>query len=498
MILEKTLISTTSQDPQILQLLNDLQGNILKSHGRNNVSLLFLNFSGPPDLIKAWLGNKVSPLITSMKAQLDHSARRKLAADKQLFDNSDPGFIGFSLSASGYRKLGISAPSASRLDSDAKMRFDPEISEWEQPYQSIPDAIIILGISHLDQLTDFENRTVEAISDSAINISHRERGKALLSDDGKHIEHFGYVDGVSQPRYFKEDLESKAPSRVNFDPTAALDLVLVKDPNGKAFSGTSDNVSTNLSGSHGFGSLLAFRKLEQDVSGWNDAVVATGNELNPSSPDFNLIGAQAVGRFKDGTPVVESASPDSPDKVPNDFNYTETDSASKCPFHAHIRKTNPRGKGSSERGRRITRRGIPYGEPSDNEKGLLFMSYQADFSRQLEFMQESWSDNPNFSSGGAGLDSVTGQLGSRPGLAEPSFFNEHGKTDSEKKLSFGQFVTLKGAAYFFTPSMSFLKSLDTDTDLGTDEEDEPIAFGLSVEAIIAVVVALLALIFFIN
>jgi len=206
-----------------------------------------------------------------------------------------------------------------------------------------------------------------------------------------------------------------------------------------------------------------------------------------------------VGRFKDGTPVIESEIPASPDKVPNDFDYSEADSASKCPFHAHIRKTNPRGKGNSERGRRITRRGIPYGEPSDEEKGLLFMSYQADLSRQLEFMQQSWSDNPNFSSSGAGLDSVTGQLGNRSGLADPSFFKEHGNPGSVQKLSFGQFVTLKGAAYFFTPSISFLTSLNTENDSGgTGEEDEPIAFGLSLESIIAVVAALLALIFFIK
>jgi len=246
MILQKTSISMTSQDPQIQQLLTDLQGNILKSHGRNNVSLLFLDFSGPPDLIKAWIGDKISPLVTSMKTQLDHLTERKLAPDKVIFDSSDSGFIGFSISASGYKKLGISAPSATRLDSDAKMRFDPEISEWEQPYQAIPNAILILGISDLDKLDDFENRTVVEISDPNINISHRERGKALFSEAGKHIEHFGYVDGVSQPRYFKEDLESKAPSRANFDPTAALDLVLVKDPNGKAFSGLSDNVSSDL------------------------------------------------------------------------------------------------------------------------------------------------------------------------------------------------------------------------------------------------------------
>ena len=70
-----------------------------------------------------------------------------------------------------------------------------------------------------------------------------------------------------------------------------------------------------------------------------------------------------MGRFKDGTPLVKSDVPLGEFPAFNDFKYEDTDRpAHKCPFHAHIRKVNPRGQGILVGKRFITRRGIPYGE----------------------------------------------------------------------------------------------------------------------------------------
>ena len=123
-------------------------------------------------------------------------------------------------------------------------------------------------------------------------------------------------------------------------------------------------------------------------------------------------------------------------KPENDFTYA-SDAAlpdafpAKCPFQAHIRKTNPRGDiarqfklpaeaDRDERRRRVVRRGITYGSRDNGMKdsptgdvGLLFQCYQRSIPDQFAFMQSSWANSPDFvRPGGTGQDSVIGQ-GSR-------------------------------------------------------------------------------------
>jgi deferrochelatase/peroxidase EfeB len=79
----------------------------------------------------------------------------------------------------------------------------------------------------------------------------------------------------------------------------------------------------------------------------------------------------------------------------SDFDFATQDPAgARCPFHAHTRKTNPRGDAglAFERTRRIVRRGITYGErpdladgataePPSTGVGLLFQSFQANLDQ---------------------------------------------------------------------------------------------------------------------
>ena len=147
---------------------------------------------------------------------------------------------------------------------------------------------------------------------------------------GQHIEHFGYVDGRSIPAFLREDID-KETSRDHWDPSAPLSLVLTPDP-------MADEEDS-------FGSCFVFRKLEQNVSGFSAGVQALAATLG-IAPE--LAGAYVVGRFKDGTPVTRRATPGLEDI--NDFDYQATDrQANRCPFHAHIRKADPRGEARSSR-----------------------------------------------------------------------------------------------------------------------------------------------------
>lgn len=95
----------------------------------------------------------------------------------------------------------------------------------------------------------------------------------------------------------------------------------------------------------------------------------------------------------------------------NDFRFQgEHSDASRCPFAAHIRKTNPRADledppiGISIENRRIMRRGIAFGpevtllEKLENKtqhgRGLLFASYESSIVDGFQFLQQSTLEQP--------------------------------------------------------------------------------------------------------
>ena len=191
-----------------------------------------------------------------------------------------------------------------------------------------------------------------------------------------------------------------------------------------------------------------------------------------------LAGAMAVGRFKDGTPVSKSDTPAQPST--NDFNFRFKGSSSRCPAHAHIRKSNPRGttpltSTRDERKRRIVRRGIPYGLPVegaadypaetgsvDDSRGLLFLCFQHDIEAQFEFIQRTWIDNEEFPKGiipftkDTGDDPLIGQVDDSVQRWPREWGNKKAGT---KRFGFESAVTLKGGEYFFAPSLPFIRSL---------------------------------------
>lgn len=445
-------ISKTPSGPDFEKLFQDIQGNILKSHARPHVKLLFINLGTDVKAARKWIADSIMPRITSFEEQLALTV--KLKSDRVF---TDTGFCSFSLSKKGYDKLQVET--SFKEDSfnaglgSGTVINDPKKDTWEKAYQKEIHGLVILA--HTDNgLNDLVNSLKASIPPS-ISIVAEENGEALPGEK----EHFGFADGISQPRFFSEDLD-KEPSK-NWNSFASLDSVLIRDPFGRVFiggiTGDGDIPVDDFSGSHSYGSFLVYRKLEQDVDGWNKEVVQKAAKLKISP---GLFGAYAVGRFQDGTPVVNHGMPTAGTPIENDFDYSSDSNGLKCPFHAHIRKSNPRGDSvklgatlESEKGRRISRRGIPYQE-DEKRKGLLFMCYQSSIVRQFEFMQNSWVDNLNFVNPDTGDDSVIGQNT----VTAKSWPLTHGGPSTEK-LTFAHFVTLKGGEYFFTPSISGLRSL---------------------------------------
>jgi Dyp-type peroxidase family len=425
-------------DPANDPLLTDLQGNILKGHGRAFSIHLFLRFKQDTVAARAWIRDF---------AECVDTAKSQWEATRKFGHTSDCHFHSFLLSAEGYRALDVALlpndiPFQEGMKTRGSALNDPAPDQWDECYRGPIHALIILANRHEDLVQAEAQRVAESVAPVA-DVVGKEVGRRKFNDQGRDIEQFGFVDGVSQPLFTKEEIDDPlVKAMTEFDPSAPLSLALIEDPNG-AFK-------------HSSGSFLVYRKLAEDVAGWNNEVFRLAKELG-ISPD--LAGALAMGRFQDGTPVVASNKPLG-EKPGNDFGYDGDRQGVRCPFHAHIRKVNPRGDtntGMVERGKRIARRGITFGTDNDPEVGLLFLCYQSNIENQFEFQQTHWSNEIQFSRQGTGLDPVIGQ-GRQPEGGQSHWPRKWGVADFAA-FDFRRFVHLRGGEYFFAPSVSFLKSI---------------------------------------
>jgi Dyp-type peroxidase family len=473
--------------PEFLPMLQDLQANILKGHGRKFAHHLFLQIKeGKMNEAKKWISHFAKSQITTAEEQLEGRKRHR---EKR--DDGGPMFC-LSISATGYKNLGAtpnSVPSDPSFigglkGSPVKLSDIPE--SWDEPFRQLIDLLIIVGDDNPHTAQSLGNHIARDVRHFATLLLNQ-RGKILHQilpgGDSINIENFGYADGVSQPLFLKDEIDAqKLTNKVWFD-GEPLGLVLVQDKGGKS--------------PDSFGSYFVFRKLEQNIKQFklNEGDIPGGTGINAPLPrvrnaagknNNDLPGAMIVGRFENSTAVVESNGDAAVIKHPtdetNDFDYS-TDSpssasnGSKCPFHGHTRITNPRHDvGEFAHKVRLTRRGIPYDDVNrfgdkdiievtdkqldDNRPetgvGLLFMCYQADLAKQFEFIQSTWVNNGDIGGRLVGQDGIIGQ---GPNATIKTLPTQWGDTTPFTPIQFGGHVTMKGGEYFFTPSISFLTSL---------------------------------------
>ncbi|KAJ3501120.1 hypothetical protein NLJ89_g9483 [Agrocybe chaxingu] len=187
-----------------------------------------------------------------------------------------------------------------------------------------------------------------------------------------------------------------------------------------------------------------------------------------------------VGRWKSGAPIDVTPFKDDPALAVdpnrnNDFAFQgEVNSQLRCPFGAHVRKTNPRNDLEAPpapinpipiENRRIMRRGVQFGpEVTKEEKisgktqhgrGLLFACYQSHLENGFQFIQQSWANSKTFppfetQPEDPGLDPLIGQ-----GVREMSGLDP---LNEQKVLSLPDFIIPRGGEYFFSPSIKGLKN----------------------------------------
>lgn len=475
-------LAWTRASPDELRMLQSLQGNILKGHGRDFTVNVFFSLDPERQLESRRMLRTLANLHVT-------SAHRQLL-DARRFKETGAGggaFVHVALAYQGYIALGCENSAPTDADFRLGMKSegsraalnDPDLDQWEAPFRHDIHGVVLVAHeteARVAALTATIRELVEHCGGTVIHVQH---GKALRNAEGIGIEHFGYVDGRSQPLLLQEDIDAEIASAGNlmWDPAFPLSTALVRDP------GANDPVSC--------GSFFIFRKLEQHVHDFKEREQKIADRLGLTGADRDLAGALIVGRFEDGTPVTLSdvASGGTP---PNDFSYSG-DPGLRCPFHAHIRKANPRGSGGAgseaqERSHMMPRRGIPFEDmrrPTHPEElpeaanlaefrervapllprsgvGLLFMAYNAEIARQFMFTQRSWANNPRFPQqppGVHGIDPVIGQGDNNPGEQRLPRRWDDPSAGTTANVAFSGFVKMRGGEYFFSPSLTFLRTL---------------------------------------
>lgn len=303
-----------------------------------------------------------------------------------------------------------------------------------------------------------------------------EQDGATLEGSRRGKEHFGFKDGISEPAI--QGFDAPDPNRPEHKKGSPGTRII---PAGEIVVGyeRDDGMPTDLPDWARNGSFQVVRRLAQDVPGWWAQVGARlkdlkSREVVPPEATTEWLAARLVGRWRSGTPVSKCPHADSPSDAEawsdNDISYRDDLEGEITPLFSHLRKTSPRDgllvkpgdtqtvpeKGALD-GRRIMRRGIPYGQPfdpagsagngPDAPRGLVFVCYQADLVKQFEFIQKDWIEEPDFPH----RDPAPGR--------DPLVATATDVSFKGCQVHFEQFVRTEGAVYAFAPSLSTIEAL---------------------------------------
>lgn len=264
-------------------------------------------------------------------------------------------------------------------------------------------------------------------------------------------DHFGYVDGISQPT-----LTPSAPNIFWDDAVKTGELLLgwVND-RGDGPLDTPDGAPVPASPEWlDQGTFLVVRKIRQYVDRFDALVERAAGALvaGGSAPSIEqareLVRAKLIGRHTDGTPLMAQRGPGF-----NDFDFRYDADGAQCPFASHVRRANPRAA-AGRRPPRIVRRGMSYGH--QDERGVLFMAYNASIAEQFEVIQR-WLTGGN--SSGVSSSEPDPLLGV-PRVGEPAVFRfAHGDRVIRVDLGDQAICKLEWGLYAFVPPMDLLENL---------------------------------------
>jgi Dyp-type peroxidase family len=454
----------------------DVQGLVVSGYASMHEARLLLLAVDDPVAARRWIGD-VAGRVTDASGP---EARR---------------CVNLGFTAAGLRALGLTdrelatfpAPFTEGISAEQRRRAlgddgpsHPENWAWGG---TAPDAAIgadrihaVLLLYARDAATIDEVVAEEtALLAGSWTILHTERPEPLpgaLTPDGKlGVEHFGFADGISRVLVRDSGQEDGVGWAETQRSVIEAGEFVLGYANGYAKCTPWPRLDASGPGGERFGvngTFLVVRKLAQDVAGFRRWTTAEAARVER---DPEWLAAKVVGRWRSGAPLALAPDADDPDlALANEFGFADIDpDGMRCPFGAHIRRTNPRDwllddpveAQKITNLHRLIRRGRVYGpglaegaiEDDGIERGLLFLAVNGNIERQFEFVQHSWVVNPTFH----GL----------AGESDPLIANAAGggtfrvPADPVRQRAEGipSFVTVRAGAYFFLPGIAALRTL---------------------------------------
>ncbi len=382
-------------------------------------------------------------------------------------------------------------------------------AHWDWGYATKEPHLVVMFFAEKERFDAFVQNSIGAAWKEAFH-----EIDSLPTADLDGVEPFGFADGISQPEIdWGQQRESK-DVQLDYTNIVALGEFLLGYPNeyGKfterpllEADATTNELLAALDepGKKDLGrngTYLVMRQLDQDVRKFWQFI---DKQASGDAAERDKLAAAMVGRKADGEPLVPIRNEpipgiDEKQASKNQFTFDDDPAGARCPFGAHVRRANPRnadfperpantlkklitiaGFGpnrfrydlmSSVRFHRILRRGREYGPslkllealapaPSDDPpRGLHFVCLNANISRQFEFLQNAWIASTKFSGLTAESDPLLGNRQSLPGCPVTGNFTMPGSSSLPRRVSgLPQFVTVRGGAYFFLPSLRALR-----------------------------------------
>ncbi|KAH9941342.1 peroxidase TAP [Amylocystis lapponica] len=434
--------------------LNNIQGDILAGLPKRTQTYVFFQIDDNVTAFRTQLSQLV-PLITTtaqvVRDQQKIAQNKKAAAEKGV----EPGLIKLSgvniaFSHTGLVKLGITADIGDSAFKEGQLADAANLGDqgtttngvfspnWIPAFKNLVHGVILVsGDSH--PTVEETLCTVEAILgvgriDATIHEVLRIVGDVRPGAQKGH-EHFGYLDGISQPAV--KDFDTK--------PNPGQETVR----QGIILLGRDGDSVTRPSWAKD-GSFLALRYFFQLVPELNAFKRQNSLKLPGLTQEegSELLGARMFGRWTSGAPVDVTPLKDDPalgadPSRNNDFRY------------ALPRRLTYGGSSGG---------GVPFGPevtPAEEAagktqlgRGLIFVAYQSNIVNGFQFAGRTTQGFPIQKPVTPGYDPIVGQA-SDPTSRTMSGANPDAQS-TELPLPM-QWVVPKGGEYFFSPSISALQ-----------------------------------------
>lgn len=492
--------------PQSEVDFDDVQGLVRFGFGSMHRACFYLVIIKDVEAARSWLASaqitsaraREPPPATALQVALTFEGLKALNVPNETIEKFAPEFCAGMVDANRSRRLGDVGANA------------PSSWRWGGPERVPHLSIMMYGQEGAMEACEAEFKGPSW--DVAFEVLER-LPTSYLGD----VEPFGFVDGISQPSIDWAGKRRVLGDQLTFSNVTALGEFLLgylneygkytdrpllepASPGAEQLLPAQDQPEKKDLGRNG--TYLVMRQLEQDVQGFWQFV---DNAAHSNPQERKRLAEAMVGRALDGSPLVplsdepiDGIGAKEKDRKYNQFTYDGDPVGARCPLGSHIRRANPRNadfpnrvrgrishliqtlgfgrKGlrddlmSPTRFHRLLRRGREYGpglSPPDavqsrsrdlSARGLHFICLNSNIARQFEFVQAAWMMSTKFNGLSEESDPLMGNREPVPGCPFTNTFSLPRENGLRQRLNdLPQFVTVRGGAYFFLPSLRALR-----------------------------------------